>query len=269
MNRRFYCPKIPDIGDYVQLSPEESRHLVTVLRARQHETIELLDGQGVIARVTITEIGAARKSAGIRCRIDNKRECTLPNPVIHLFLSPPRARLMGQIIRQCVELGVAALTPVISQRSVAKPPADSLAHWQLEVREACKQSGNPFFLRIHEPHDFNSALSKTTMPGYMGWVDDDKTLDNGHDTMTDKKTCGFTPHQYDNPGDMRRPDDQTGNRDQFSLWIGPEGGYSPAESERLLASGMRPLSTGPWTQRVETAVVSCVTAIRVMFSTQK
>lgn len=46
-----------------------------------------------------------------------------------------------------------------------------------------------------------------------------------------------------------------------SVAIGPEGGWSPREMERLLGAGFRPLGLGPWILRTPTAVAVALGAL--------
>ena len=41
----------------------------------------------------------------------------------------------------------------------------------------------------------------------------------------------------------------------IELFIGPEGDFSPSETERAITSGLRPVSFGSRVLRVETAVI--------------
>ena len=45
------------------------------------------------------------------------------------------------------------------------------------------------------------------------------------------------------------------------LYVGPEGGWSPAEREALLAEGVRPVVLGPRRLRVETAAIVGLTQV--------
>ncbi len=290
MNRRFYTVEIPDLGEIVTLSSSESRHLSVVLRARAADLIHLLNGRGEIATASIIEVNKTKKSPVITCRVVSKTLAPPLMPRICLYLSPPRARLMDQIIRQAVELGVAEISPVITERSVAKPDGGSMPHWQIEVQEAGKQSGNPWFPKLHPPRTFQEALITSPLSGFMGWIShDDEARISKRET-----DCPVSVHMYkhlksnlehDDDGisspprdghlvspinlDFTRSPDLRLETDKnacmsMALWIGPEGGFAEGEIESLAQRGIRPLSTGPWTQRVETAVVSCLTAIRLM-----
>ena len=43
-----------------------------------------------------------------------------------------------------------------------------------------------------------------------------------------------------------------------SVWIGPEGDFTPAELQAIEASGARPVTLGELTLRVETAAIYCL-----------
>ena len=67
---------------------------------------------------------------------------------------------MDIILKQCTELGVASITPLICERSVALPDADSVSgRWSDLLFEACKQSGNPYLPQLFPPVKFAESLA--------------------------------------------------------------------------------------------------------------
>ena len=52
---------------------------------------------------------------------------------------------------------------------------------------------------------------------------------------------------------------------RLSLWVGPEGGFSPEEEQALRAKGLIPLTVGPWILRVETAVTALLGSLLTQF----
>lgn len=226
MNRRCFAPEIPLPGAEVELSEAETRHLTGVLRAREGEELGLLDGHGTHARVRLVQV--PRKRGAARCRILER--ITHPEPPRHLwlYLAPPRAKLMDQVLRQATELGAWGVQPVLCARSVARPDPESLAAWEVQTREACKQSGNPWLPDLREPRSLPELLADSPAPGYFGSVP----------TAGDRRPAA-------------RP--ETGD---VTLWIGPEGGFTPEEDLALREAGLQPLRLGPWTLRVETAAIA-------------
>lgn len=220
--RSFYLETIPDIGACAELDRRDKRHLFKTLRAKTGEEIELINGAGTTA---VAEI-QADESLRI-CRIE-----TVPAPELRICLAVavPRRQKMDMLLRQCTELGVTEIVPLICERSVAIPEkSDGDERWQTLLIESCKQSRNPFMPRVTAPvklADFLAAHDWTREPAWFG-------------------------HPYDeNVPETDIPIHHT------RWWIvGPEGGFSDAEVEKLLTCGIRPQSLSPYILRVETAAI--------------
>lgn len=248
MHRRFFCENIPGIGEALSLSDSESRHLRTILRAKSDDKCLLIDGHGHIAEAQLLPTGADSNRAKASCVILTKVKEPPPRTKFVLFISPPRTKGMGRIIRQSIELGVWKICPIITQYSTAKPNKASLNKWSQDAREACKQSGNPFLPTIHAAERFDVALAmKDVYPGIIGTVQhrESQDLQSHHERKLQILIQALRRQRFDT----------------LSLWIGPEGGFAKEETTALLQRGVLPIAVGLWTLRVETAVVATLTCL--------
>ena len=233
--RRFFCDPIPAVGSSADLPLAEAKHALTVLRLEAGSRIGLLDGRGVRAEALITRAIRERRELALGFTVERREQWRLPLVGLHVVVAPPRNRQMDLIIHQCVELGVARITPVLCEHAVSKPEADrALASWRDTAIAALKQSGNPFLLQIEPLLTFTAALEKCTAPGYFGTVPEPAAV--LHAAQEIKQLAA-------------------GGR-ELTLWIGPEGGFNSTENAGLAARGLRPLALGNWTLRVETAVAA-------------
>jgi len=228
LNHWFFAEQIPGVTREIELDCDEGTHAVRVLRAQPGTVIGLLDGHGTRARAEIVQITVPSRSAAVRCRILEREQIPEPCPKICLYVSPPRAKQMTLIVRQATELGVWSLCPVFCDRSVARPDGCP-RRWQEEAVAAAKQSGNAHLPRLQPPVPFAEAIAATPVPGYVGSPPD---------------TGDIVP--------LVRPP----RSGKLSLWIGPEGGFSPTEETQLAAAGLQKLSLGRWTLRTETAATA-------------
>lgn len=241
--RRFFCTMIPDVGGDLWLDGDEAGHAAKVLRLGVGDRVELLDGRGVTAEVVVTAVSRERREVRLGCRVEARQVWpTAPHP-IHLLVAPPRAKIMGQVVRQATELGVWRLTPVLCAYSVARPDADGggLAHWRDEAVAAVKQSGNPFLPQLDEPLAFADALVAAPGPGIFGAP----VTAGGGSFFTLPAVSTVLP-----------------------VWIGPEGGFNEVETAALLAAGNRPLALGRWVLRVETAVTAILGHLNGFLNTE-
>ena len=225
--RRFFAESIPQPGETAALSPAESHHALNVLRLEQGAALQLTDGRGVYATATIIDAGGPRRNTAT-CRVET-RNCTQPPSTrMRLFIAPPKGKLMALVVRQATELGVWRVTPVLTQRGVAKHDSKTRHdHWLREAVTALKQSGNVFLPAIQAPVVFDDALAAASTTGWYGAVPENR--------LAAENPCSLPT------GDC-------------ALWIGPEGGFTPEEKLALQEHGYKPLVIGRWILKVETAL---------------
>ena len=221
----FYAPEIQSLGSVLTLSREESQHLAKTLRAKEGDSIKLLNGLGETAEAIITRI--ERKT--VTCKITTRTGNPEPEKKIHLYLAPPRNSILTSLIKQCVELGVWEITLVDCDFSVSKPANKGL--YINEIIAAAKQSGNIWFPKVNALQAFTKAFNSCSLPMYYGAVPVEKSSNC-------KKITA----------------------DNISLWIGPEGGFSPQELTTL-QSKAQGIVIGNWILRVETACTGLLSVV--------
>jgi len=231
---RFYVLTIPDSGETLRLSREESRHATRVLRLQAGQVVELLDGAGVRASATIACSPEGRRDT-VLCRVVERHDCRPPSLRVRLYVALPRRKVMGQIVRDATQLGVWRISPVICRYAVSRPGSgtQTLA-WQADAVAALKQSGNAFVPRIDTPCPFDEAVAQATHPGYFGAVPD--------------TGAGGAVRVAPGAGEL-------------ALWVGPEAGFSSEEQTQLVQRGSVPLSIGRWTLTIEAAVPALLGAL--------
>ena len=242
MSRRFFCEKIPEPGFSVTLCKKESYHLSTVLRSKPEERIILMDGRGTEAISKIETCAVEKNSSQVSCKILEKSLQGTPRFRFVLYISPPKSEGLRQIIRHSVELGVWEIIPILTERCISKPTEKAMEKWQVDALEACKQSGNVFLPQIHPPKKFSATILGPNHPGFIGVV----PISLGNNKMVSQSTdLNLIIQQFERI--------KCGH---VGLWIGPEGGFTPEETNLILSHDILPICLSPWTLRVETAVIS-------------
>ena len=220
-------------GSFFCLDSREEAHLFRILRARPGETVAVLDGHGAV--------GTAVVEADRRLRLESKRTVPPPARRLHLYFAPPKKQKLDALLKQAVELGVFELVPMLCERSVVQPGENSVAgRWMDLLFEACKQSGNPFLPEVASPMPFAAALSRA------------------------RETCGALVVGSNRTGVF--PD--LGTASDVAFFVGPEGGFTDAETDAMFAAGAIPLRIGGWTLRVETAAIAGLGVLNVLMGGQ-
>ena len=131
-------------------------------------------------------------------------------------------------MKQIVELGVTQITFLQTDYSVAK--LNNLDKINKQMIEALKQSQNAFLPKLNLPVPFNKALSE----------------------VKGKKVYGAMP------SDVVKTSFQRSS--EVNLFVGPEGGFSKQEKEKLNEVG-EGITVGTNILRIETAVISLIAKI--------
>ena len=213
-----------------------SNHLIRVLRLQTGDSIHLFNGDGNDYRAEITGI----EKKGAKARILEAKPVANESPLrIHLYQSIARGEKMDWILQKSTELGVAAFTPMVSDRTEVKIEGErsekKRAHWLGVIRSACEQSG-----RATVP-DLQPAISLSQIPAGA------------------LQTQAF----YLQPDAEQRINDLTLDLDSpVALAIGPEGGFSERDILRLQTLGFTGLRMGPRILRTETAGIAAIAALQ-------
>ncbi len=220
---RFRCDGLAALepGAELELERSESSHLFKTLRAEPGCEVGLMDGRG--------GLGVAKVAPGRRLELVSKSQAQEPFRKLRLCIAPPRRQKTDQILRQCAELGVWSIVPMICRRSVSVPGEDSVAgRWEDVLFEACKQSGNPFLPSLCAPQRFEAVVEESASSCHA---------------------CLYGAVEGEGAA-LSLPAEGS-----FAWFIGPEGGFAPEELELFALKGFKPLRLGGWTLRVETAAI--------------
>ena len=242
MHRHLFTPDAL-LADTCVLGKEEARHLQTVLRVKPGDTIQLFDGQGHTRTTTVTVV---EKSSLTLAAVEPVVSHPKAPCAITLFVCISKGKHMDWTLEKAVELGVAHIVPVISDRTIVRVDADDREakadRWMRIAEEAARQSGRAWLPDVLTPRSFKESLAlvtQTTPTFVAALTPDAKPLRDfllPHPSSLQPATSSLLP-----------PPSQTG------WFVGPEGDFTPDELQRLLDAGAIPVSLGPLVLRAETA----------------
>lgn len=224
-----------DVQDeLLTITGPEVNHIRNVMRLKPGEEISVSIGEdGKEYRYGIESY--TEDSVLCRLRFVKDKEVELPVKVL-LFQGLPKADKMDLIVQKAVELGAAEIIPVSMERCVVKldagKAAKKTARWQTIAESAASQSRRSIIPRVLAPMSMREAVEYAK-------------------EQTEVRVIPYELQEDD--GSVKQYLESLREGQSVSIFIGPEGGFTPAEVELAKEAGIRPISLGRRILRTETA----------------
>ena len=228
---RLYLPATLNVDARLELSPEQRRHLTTVLRLRPGAAFNVFDQDG-------QEFAAQLESSTyirVTARLEEYRESPLRVSVGQAWA---RGARMDYVVQKCTELGVHEIYLLSSERSAKVnnvAAASKLAHLQKVATHAAEQCWRQRVPTIHP---------LTTMSDWLRSCRAEVKL-----VMHERSSARLALEPR--PGSV-------------ALLAGPEGGFSSAEIAAAEAAGFACWRLGPRVLRAETAAASGLSVLQYL-----
>ncbi len=224
----------------IEIEGPLAHHLGDSLRIKIQETLELVDEHQRAYRVLVTGITTGKISVEI-LRIKEPPE-QRPVQIVLAQAMLKRAR-MEWLIQKATELGVTRIWPMVSERTVVRPPSRRETHqnkrWTTIAMEAAQQSDRLSVPEILPSIDYRD-ISKIEMDSDL------KILLWEEEKNTQMRDC---------------MEGQSGVRSVL-LVVGPEGGLSSNETSFLSGRGFKVASLGKRVLRSETAALAALSILQ-------
>jgi 16S rRNA (uracil1498-N3)-methyltransferase len=209
----------------------DAAHHARVKRLEPNDRVQLTDGQGTIGLGLVIEVTKSTLVIGVN---DVRR--FEPPAAIRLCVPVADKERMLWAAEKATELQIAEWIPVMYERSKSVNPRGEGESFDKKVLarmvSALEQAGSAWLPVIHPVRAVEDLLDE---PGVI-------LEQNG-------KPLGGIP--------MNVP---------FTIAVGPEGGFTPAESASLRDRGWTPASLGSVTLRFETAAIGAVAIARALIT---
>src|SRR5262245_27643468 len=235
---RFLLMETPLAEDTeIELPPEIAHQARDVLRLGVGGTLRLLDGAGGEYPAQVIEV--SRKRVLVRL---GAREEGLPDPPVRvtLCLGMLKAAKFEVALQKCTELGVAAFIPLLTERAVRDEASEAKRRrWRGILAEAVEQCGGSHMPDLLAPQSLSQALARLLRGGIALFPWEETREPSLRAALENAVT-------------------QAGSVELVSevrLFIGPEGGFSPAEAELAERHGARLVTLGQRILRTETAAI--------------
>lgn len=235
---RFYVDFALSPDSVVELPDNVVRHL-NVLRMKNTEEIVLFNGNGK-AYPALPEVLEKRRAS---VRILREEATDNESPLnITLVQAVSAAERMDFTLQKSVELGVAEIRPVISERCVVRLSGERaerrVARWQEIVVSACEQSGRNIVPKVLPLTTYAQALQQLPQE-------------------TTKLLMSLNRAQK--LSDIRP---QSG---KVVFMVGPEGGWTEKEEQQAFDAGFQSVTLGKRVLRTETASLAAIAAMQTLW----
>lgn len=228
------------------LDEDTSKYIARVLRLKPGAPIFIFNEQDGEFEATVTSVERRSTTICLGQACENRTESP-----IHLTLiqGVSRGERMDYTLQKSTELGVNAIIPLITERSVVKLEEDRATkkhkHWQSILISACEQCGRANIPTITTPATFEE------------WLEGEKK--NTGDIAQQPTRLVLDPLSTNVLSNIMMTDHNV------SLLIGPEGGLSPHEISSVKNVGFIPVKIGPRILRTETASIAAIAAIQTLW----
>lgn len=235
---RFYVDFALSPDSVVELPDNVVRHL-NVLRVKNMEEIVLFNGNGK-AYPALPEVLEKRRAS---VRILREEATDNESPLnITLVQAVSAAERMDFTLQKSVELGVAEIRPVISERCVVRLSGERaekrVARWQEIVVSACEQSGRNIVPKVLPLTTYAQALQQLPQE-------------------TAKLLMSLNRAQK-----LSDVQPQSG---KVVFMVGPEGGWTEKEEQQAFDAGFQSVTLGKRVLRTETASLAAIAAMQTLW----
>lgn len=212
-------------GGSLALPQAQSHYLSGVMRLKPGDTLRLFDDRTGEWAATVEDAGRKSVRVAIGSRIA-PREAV---PDLWLCAAPIKRGRIDWVAEKACELGVARLLPVLTRRTVVdKLNLERLRAHMIEAAEQCGRTALP---ELVEPVALEKLLDAWPAERQLVFADE-----TGGEPMSGTLRPG-----------------------PAAILIGPEGGFDPAERDRIRALPQAVgVSLGPRVLRADTAAVAAV-----------
>ena len=235
---RFYVDFALSPDSVVELPDNVVRHL-NVLRVKNTEEIVLFNGNGK-SYPALPEVLEKRRAS---VRILREEATDNESPLnITLVQAVSSAERMDFTLQKSVELGVAEIRPVISERCVVRLSGERaekrVARWQEIVVSACEQSGRNIVPKVLPLTTYAQALQQLPQE-------------------TTKLLMSLNRAQ--------KLSDVQPQSDKVVFMVGPEGGWTEKEEQQAFDAGFQSVTLGKRVLRTETASLAAIAAMQTLW----
>ena len=217
----------------------QAAHMARVLRAQPGMETDVVAG-GHVFHAEVAAVSADEVRFNLLAEVE--AEPALP---VTLVLVVYKFDRMEWAIEKATELGVAALAPVIAQRTekrLAQAAEKRAERWRRIAHEAAQQSRRSDVPVVHEPETLGTRVRAASKATRIVLAEQERTT-----------TLRRLVEEAVEAAANAMP--------ELEIAVGPEGGWAPAEEALFDANGWKAATLGPRILRAETAAIAALAVV--------
>lgn len=234
--QRLYCDAALSLGQSLRLTDKQTHYLTHVLRMKMGEEVLVFNGSDGEWRAQL--ISKSKKELWLHC-LAHERVQTPPTNLIYCF-APLKMGRLDYMVQKAVEMGASCLQPVMTE--FTQNTRLNLERVRANVIEAAEQCGILSLPLCAKPMSLTALLENWQPNQPLIFCDEAKA---GSNPLTQLSSLKTSLKNY-----------------PLGLLIGPEGGFSAKEREKLHAQPfVTAIGLGSRILRADTAAVAAMALI--------
>jgi 16S rRNA (uracil1498-N3)-methyltransferase len=232
---RFYAPALDASAREAVLPVDEANHLTRVMRLGTGDEISVFDGRGREFRARVLSAARGRVQVELLDAIDPAPEPRVPVTLVQAVLKGDK---MDAVVRDATMLGVTAIEPVITSRTIARRSEN--ARWSRVAVSSAKQCRRAVVPAVGRPRPFNEWLAASAH-GLRLMLVEPSAGESGQ--------CSLRVLEDHAPGSL-------------AVMVGPEGGWTREERQQADRAGCMAVTLGGLTLRADAIAVVAISLAR-------
>ncbi len=233
--QRYFIQKSQIDGQHISITGDDVHHIKHVMRMKVGDKVIACDEENnyhcqIISISTIIELE-------ILSIDQEQKELPIQVTIAHGLVRRDKTE---EVIRRLVEIGCYQYLPVIMDHCVAKATFDKQERYEKIVKEASEQSGRSRLMKVLTPISFSSLMDEIKSYDLVLFAH----VFYANDSQSELKKVLRTFHGKN-----------------ILCIIGPEGGFSSREVEKIIQTKAITIGLGKRTLRTETAPLYIMSVI--------
>src|SRR4051812_41971452 len=234
---RFYLPTLDAAASSAVLPAEEGNHLARVMRLGVGDDIAVFDGRGHEMRARVASASRGKITVELIEPLTAAPEARVPITLVQAVLKGDK---MDDVVRDATMMGVAAIEPIVTARTIARAPRAENGRWERVSIASAKQCRRAMLPAIATPRPFDDWLAASAHGLRLMLVEPAAAdVESGSLRVLENHAAG-----------------------SIAVIVGPEGGWTAEERVKADRAGCIAVTLGGLTLRADAVAVAALAIVR-------